>query len=54
MRCCYPVTLTRRVQEGGPPTEGEVLACDYCPESMIYLDGAWRWKTAGLWRGRHD
>jgi hypothetical protein len=45
MRCCTG-TLARVLESQTEPTkEGTVLPCDHCDESMIFTDGAWRWKS---------
>ena len=44
LRCCE-ATLVQRAKNGGPPTEGEVLPCNFgCNDGgLVYRDGAWEW-----------
>jgi len=48
MRCCL-LTLARWHGEANregdmlPSEEGDIMTCDFCSSSMIFIDEAWEW-----------
>lgn len=40
MRCCMETLDTTPVME----TEGEVLKCKHCRQSLVFTDGCWGWR----------
>ena len=41
LRCCVQ-TIEERPDEP-EPSEGDVMECKWCSDSVIFRDGAWEW-----------
>ena len=49
VRCCIQSLWDTEFEQA--PKDGDTVKCNYCPEKMIFHDGAWEWdhpETVGL------